>query len=108
MQPRGFLPCQLSSSSRGSLGWLVNARKISQPLVGWLHQWFDTARDGTQQIVAGYGSSLLVTVLWAIPFYLIATIALIQIAREEGANTWTLASPAKNDLDASNKINDSL
>ena len=69
----------------------------SLPLVGWLHQWFDTARDGTQQIVAGYGSSLWVTTLWAFPFYLVAIIALIQVAREEGANLWTLAPPENNE-----------
>ena len=65
----------------------------SLPLVGWFHQWFDTARDGTQQFVIGFGSSLWVTVLWAFPFYLVGTFALIQIAREEGASLWTLAPP---------------
>jgi membrane protease YdiL (CAAX protease family) len=82
-------------------GWLW-FKTESLPLVGWLHQWFDTARDGSQQVVAGFGGSLWVTTLWAFPLYLVALMLLYIVARKEGANMYSLAPPAKDEPDRSN------
>jgi len=66
----------------GSLfGW-VWYRTKSLPLMGWLHQWFDATRDVTALLVIGYSSSLWFTILWGVPFYLSACLALRQAGRE--------------------------
>lgn len=75
-------------------GW-VWYKTESLPLVGWLHQWFDAARDVTALLIVGYTHSLWFTRLWGIPFYLAAGLLLTHVAREEGANMWTLAPPKR-------------
>jgi len=85
----------VSNALFGSLfGW-VWYKTESLPLLGWLHQWFDATRDVTSLLVVGFGSSLWFRSLWGIPFYLVAALALMQVARREGANLWTLAPPAR-------------
>lgn len=83
----------VSNAVFGSVfGWLwYQTRSI--PLLGWFHQWFDAARDISALLIIGYAGSLWVTVLWAIPFYLVAAIILTRVAQQEGANLWTLAPP---------------
>jgi membrane protease YdiL (CAAX protease family) len=63
----------------GVLGW-VWYRTESIPLVGWLHQWYDLARDATGLLLVLYGS-------WAgslgIVFMLAGLVGLFLIYREE-------------------------
>lgn len=75
-------------------GW-VWYKTESLPLLGWLHQWFNAARDVTKLFVTGYGNSLWAKRLWGIPFYLIASQLLLQIARKEGATLPTFAPSAR-------------
>jgi len=83
----------VSNAIFGSLfGW-VWYKTRSIPLLGWLHQWYDAARDITCLLIIGYSGSLWVTMLWGIPFYLFAAVILTRVAQEEGANLWTLAPP---------------
>ncbi len=83
----------VSNALFGSLfGW-VWYKTESLPLMGWLHQWFDATRDVTSLLIVGFGSSVWFKVLWGIPFYLVAGVVLMQVARGEGANLWTLAPP---------------
>lgn len=85
----------LSNAFVGSIfGW-VWYKTESLPLVGWLHQWLDAARDVTHMMIVGYSSSLWFTSLVGIPHALIGGIALTLVAREERANMWTLAPPQK-------------
>ena len=92
----GFFAFQLVLSNVlfGSLfGWLWFKSK-SLPLLGWLHQWFDAARDVTGLLVVGFGASLWSTALWGFPLYVVAVLALAHVARGEGAKSWTLAPAA--------------
>ncbi len=75
-------------------GW-VWYKTESLPLMGWLHQWFNTTRDMTSLLVVGFGASLWFKMLWGIPFYLVAGVVLMQVARGEGADLWTLAPPVR-------------
>ncbi|MFQ5473312.1 MAG: CPBP family intramembrane glutamic endopeptidase, partial [Dehalococcoidia bacterium] len=85
----------VSNALFGSLfGW-VWYKTESLPLMGWLHQWFDATRDVTSLLIVGFGTSLWFKTLWAIPFYLVAGVVLMQVARGEGANLWTLAPPLR-------------
>jgi membrane protease YdiL (CAAX protease family) len=69
-------------------GW-VWYKTESLPLLGWLHQWYDTARDVTSLIMLGYAGSVW-SGLWALPFNLVAVLLLIRVAREEGTTLWSL------------------
>ncbi len=82
----------LSNALFGTLfGW-VWYKTESLPLLGWLHQWYDLVRDVSTLIIVGYASSIWFS-FWAFPFYMIAVTILQKVAREEGANIWTLARP---------------
>ncbi len=91
-----FIIIQLSISNAlfGSLfGW-VWYRTESLPLLGWLHQWYDAARDITSLLIIGYAGSSW-SLLWAIPFNVTAYLLLYMVAKEEGANPRTFALPKK-------------
>jgi hypothetical protein len=80
----------ISNALFGALfGW-VWYKTESLPLLGWLHQWYNTARDVTSLLILGYAGSVW-SGLWALPFNLVAVLLLIQVAREEGATRWNLA-----------------
>jgi membrane protease YdiL (CAAX protease family) len=86
------IACQLLISNVlfGALfGW-VWYKTESLPLLGWLHQWYDTARDVTSLLILGYAGSVWFG-LWALPFNIVAVLLLVRVAREEGASLWTLA-----------------
>jgi hypothetical protein len=59
------------------------------PLLGWLHQWYNTTRDVTSLLIAGYAGSVWFG-LWALPFNLVAVFLLSRVAREEGTTLWQL------------------
>jgi membrane protease YdiL (CAAX protease family) len=89
-----FIIIQLSVSNAlfGSLfGW-VWYRTESLPLMGWLHQTHNAARDISILLVIGYAGSSW-SFLWAIPFYVIAVQLLYQVGRKEGAKAPTFALP---------------
>lgn len=67
-------------------GWIWY-RTESIPLVGWLHFWYDLARDVTLMLFVGYGSSLWVTQLNMIVFLILGGALLDQVLRGEGL-TW--------------------
>ncbi len=83
----------VSNALFGALFGSVWYKTESLPLLGWMHQWFDAARDVTALMVIGYAGSAWFTIYWGIPFYLAAGLFLTQTARDEGANMWTLAPP---------------
>jgi membrane protease YdiL (CAAX protease family) len=78
----------------GSLfGW-VWYRTESLPLLGWLHQWYNAARDITSLIILGYVGSVWF-VLWTIPFNVVAFLLLFQVAQGEGVRLWSLAPDSR-------------
>ena len=95
-----FIIIQLTISNAlfGSLfGW-VWYRTESLPLMGWLHQVHNAARDITILLVIGYAGSGW-ALIWSIPFYVIAVQLLYQVALKEGAKPPTFALPEKEDID---------
>lgn len=85
----------MSNALFGALfGW-VWYRTESLPLMGWLHQWFDAARDVTAIVVVGYSNTMWFTGPFGANLLVVLAggLALTQVAREEGANMWTLAPP---------------
>lgn len=64
-------------------GWLWY-RTESIPLVGWMHYWYDFARDVTLMLVVGYGSSLWVTQLNAFVLFPLGFVLLDQVLKGEG------------------------
>lgn len=64
-------------------GWLWY-RTESIPLVGWLHYWYDFARDVTLMLIVGYGSSLWVTQLNAFVLFPLGFVLLDQVLKGEG------------------------
>ncbi|MCP4419955.1 MAG: CPBP family intramembrane metalloprotease [Chloroflexi bacterium] len=89
-----FFIIQLSISNAlfGALfGW-VWYRTESLPLMGWLHQWYDAARDITILLIIGYAGSSW-SLLWALPFNVVAYLLLVQVAQKEGAKPPTFALP---------------
>jgi membrane protease YdiL (CAAX protease family) len=85
------IACQLLISNVffGALfGW-VWYKTVSMPLLGWLHQWYNTTRDVTSLLIAGYAGSVWFG-LWALPFNLVAVFLLSRVAREEGTTLWQL------------------
>jgi len=78
------------------LGWIWY-RTESMPLVGWLHQWYDLARDVTILLLVGYGNTLWATTLNAFVFYGLGYWLLRQIGQEEGASVETFFRPVQNE-----------
>jgi membrane protease YdiL (CAAX protease family) len=76
------------------LGWIWY-RTESMPLVGWVHQWYDLARDATILLLVGYGSTLWATTLNNFVLYGFAYWLLMRIGRQEGARVETLFKPAQ-------------
>jgi membrane protease YdiL (CAAX protease family) len=68
-------------------GW-VWYKTESLPLLGWLHQWFDAARDVTALMLVGYASTMWARAFWGIPFYVVACMLLQKIAKDEKAGRW--------------------
>jgi membrane protease YdiL (CAAX protease family) len=64
-------------------GWIWY-RTESLPLVGWLHYWYDLARDVTIMLLIGYGSSLWVTDLTAILFLMAGWLLLNDVLASDG------------------------
>ena len=91
-----FIIFQLTISNAlfGSLfGW-VWYRTESLPLMGWLHQAHNAARDITILLVIGYAGSGW-ALIWSTPFNVIAVLLLFQVAQKEGASLPTFALPKK-------------
>ena len=74
-------------------GW-VWYRTESLPLMGWLHQWYDAARDITILLIIGYAGSGW-SLIWSIPFNVTAVLLLYQVAQKEGSKPPTFALPQK-------------
>lgn len=73
----------------GSLfGW-VWYKTESMPLLGWLHQWYNTARDVTALLIIGYAGSVWF-MFWALPFNVVAFLLLAQVVQQEGLTFKTL------------------
>jgi len=68
-------------------GW-VWYKTESAPLLGWLHQWYDMARDTITLLVIGYAGSIGWTVAM-IAFVTVGVYLLLRVAREEGSKLWT-------------------
>jgi len=64
----------------------------SLPLLAWLHQWFDAARDISVLMIVGFGGSLWFSALWGVLFYPVANAALAKIMRTEGISYRALFS----------------
>jgi hypothetical protein len=75
-------------------GWIWY-RTESIPLVGWLHYWYDMARDLTIILLVGYGSSLWVSRLSGFVPVVLGFILLQQVLKTEGLNWWQLLGRAK-------------
>jgi membrane protease YdiL (CAAX protease family) len=60
----------------GAIFGAVWYRTKSVPLLGWLHQWCDAARDVTAVLVVGYASGLWATMLSGVSYALIAYLLL--------------------------------
>lgn len=68
----------------GSLFGFVWYKTKSYPLLGWLHAWFDIARDFSIVFIMGYASSFWIKYGWGMIFYLTAYLILSNIAVREG------------------------
>ncbi len=77
-------------------GWIWY-RTESMPLVGWLHQWYDLARDTTILLLVGYGSTLWATTITGIIFTGFGCWLLIRVGREEGTSANTFFKPVQKD-----------
>ncbi len=65
------------------MGWIWY-RTESIPLVGWTHFWHNLTRDVTMILIVGYASSLWVTQISGIVFYMLGVMLFDTVRREEG------------------------
>jgi membrane protease YdiL (CAAX protease family) len=70
-------------------------RTESIPLVGWLHYWYDMARDVTIILLVGYGSGLWVSLLSGFVPVILGCILLLQVLKSEGLNLGQLLGREK-------------
>jgi membrane protease YdiL (CAAX protease family) len=80
------LQLMLSNIFFGSIfGW-VWYRTESLPLTGWLHYWYDMARDLTLILLVGYGGSLWVTLLNPFLLFPLGFMLLSDVLDGEGSD----------------------